>query len=91
MLAAGRLLLGELLAALTPTEPVVIRLDDTIERWWGERIAARGIYCDSVRSSRGHFVKTSGGRFNSNAPALPGDGYFDLCISLMAIAQQVSR
>jgi len=25
-------LLGELLAALAPTEPVVIRLDDTIER-----------------------------------------------------------
>ena len=84
-------MLGELLVALTPTEPVVIRLDDTIDRWWGERIAARGIYCDSVRLSRGHFVKTNGGCFNSNAPALPGDGYFDFFISLMAIAKQVFR
>ena len=87
MRAADRLLLGELLAALAPTGPVVMGLDDTIERRWGERIAARGIYRDPVRSSRGHFVKTSGGRFNATAPALPGDGYFDLFISLMAISK----
>ena len=65
VLAAGRLLLGELLAALAPTGPVVMGLDDTIERRWGERIAARGIYRDPVRSSRGHFVKTSGLRWLS--------------------------
>jgi hypothetical protein len=65
VLAAGRLLLGELLAVLTPTGPVVMGLDDTIERRWGERIAARGIYRDPVRSSRGHFVKTSGLRWLS--------------------------
>ena len=65
VLAAGRLLLGELLAVLAPTGPVVMGLDDTIERRWGERIAARGIYRDPVRSSRGHFVKTSGLRWLS--------------------------
>lgn len=65
VLAAGRLLLGELLVALASTGPVVMGLDDTIERRWGERIAARGIYRDPVRSSRGHFVKTSGLRWLS--------------------------
>ena len=53
VLAAGRLLLGELLAVLAPTGPVVMGLDDTIERRWGERIAARGIYRDPVRSALG--------------------------------------
>ena len=38
-------------------EPIVIGLDDTIERRWGARIRARGIYRDPVRSSHGHFVK----------------------------------
>ena len=36
---------------------VVIGLDDTIERRWGHKIRARGIYRDPVRSSKGHFVK----------------------------------
>jgi hypothetical protein len=40
-------------------------IDDTIERRWGKRIAARGIYRDPVRSSDSHFVKTSGLRWLS--------------------------
>ena len=40
-------------------------IDDTIERRWGKRIAARGIYRDLVRSSDSHFVKTSGLRWLS--------------------------
>jgi hypothetical protein len=44
---------------------VIIGVDDTIERRWGARIAARGIYRDPVRSSHGHFVKTSGLRWLS--------------------------
>ena len=43
--------------------PVVIGLDDTIERRWGTKIKARGIYRDPVRSSHGHFVKASGLRW----------------------------
>jgi len=39
---------------------VVVGIDDTIERRWGAKIKARGIYRDPVRSSRGHFVKASG-------------------------------
>jgi hypothetical protein len=46
-----------------PSGPVVIGIDDTIERRWGHKISARGIYRDPVRSSHGHFVKTSGLRW----------------------------
>ena len=59
---AHRLLLL-LVAAFVPAGPVVVGLDDSIERRWGARIAARGIYRDPVRSSRGHFVKASGWRW----------------------------
>lgn len=63
--AAGRLLLLLVGAFVRPGDPVVIGLDDTIERRWGPRITARGIYRDPVRSSKGHFVKTSGLRWLS--------------------------
>jgi hypothetical protein len=43
----------------------VIGVDDTLERRWGRRIAARGIYRDAVRSSHGHSVKASGLRWVS--------------------------
>src|SRR3954468_19459196 len=62
--AAGRLL-HLLLAASAPEGPVVIGVDETIERRWGARIGARGIYRDPVRSSRGHLVKASGLRWLS--------------------------
>jgi hypothetical protein len=45
--------------------PVLVGLDDTIERRRGAKIAAKGIYRDPVRSSKGHFVKTSGLRWVS--------------------------
>jgi hypothetical protein len=61
---AQRLVL-HLLDRLLPSGPVVIGIDDTIERRWGAKIKARGIYRDPVRSSKGHFVKTSGLRWLS--------------------------
>lgn len=51
-----RLLVGTFLSSDTS---VVIGVDDTIERRWGHEISARGIYRDPIRSSKGHFVKTS--------------------------------
>jgi hypothetical protein len=57
---ASRTLLGLLVAAFAPRGPVVLGIDDTIERRRGKRIAAKGIYRDPVRSSHGHFVKVSG-------------------------------
>jgi len=61
--AAAERLLRLLLAAFAPDGPVVVGIDETIERRWGARIGARGIYRDPVRSSRGHFVKASGLRW----------------------------
>src|SRR5918993_819143 len=63
--AAAEVLLGLLVAVFAPSGPVVIGVDDTLERRWGKRIAARGIYRDAVRSSHGHFVKASGLRWVS--------------------------
>jgi len=46
-------------------EPLVLGVDPTIERRWGAKISARGIYRDPVRSSDRHFVKSSGLRWIS--------------------------
>ena len=62
---AGGILLPMLVAEFAPTGPIVLGLDDTIERRWGPEISARGIYRDAVRSSDSHFVKTSGLRWLS--------------------------
>ena len=62
---AARLLLRLLLAAFVPSGPVLLGIDDTIERRRGKRIAAKGIYRDPVRSSHAHFVKASGLRWIS--------------------------
>jgi DDE superfamily endonuclease len=64
-LAASRLLLGLLVAAFAPTGRRVMGLDDHIERRRGEKITAKGLYRDPVRSSRSHFVKASGLRWLS--------------------------
>lgn len=64
-LATSRVLLEFMVKTFVPRGPLVMGLDDTIERRWGRKIAARGIYRDPVRSSRGHFVKVSGLRWLS--------------------------
>jgi DDE superfamily endonuclease len=61
----ARRLLHQLITAFVPEGPVVMAIDETIERRWGARIRARGIYRDPVRSSHGHFVKASGLRWIS--------------------------
>jgi hypothetical protein len=43
--------------------PIVIGIDETIERRRGAQIAARGVYRDPVRSSKEFFVKTTGLRW----------------------------
>ena len=63
--AGARILLGLLIDAFVPSGPIVLAVDGTIERRWGRRIRARGIYRDPVRSSDAHFVKTSGRRWIS--------------------------
>src|SRR6266699_3826995 len=62
----SRLLLLLLVLLFVPAnDPVVVGIDETIERRRGRKIAARGIYRDPVRSSREFFVKTSGLRWIS--------------------------
>jgi hypothetical protein len=67
----ARKLLSLILERLLPTGPVIIGIDDTIERRWGKKIAARGIYRDPVRSTHGHFVKASGLRWLSFMVMIP--------------------
>ena len=62
-LAVSRVLLRLLVAAFAPTGPLLVGIDETIERRRGKRIAAKGIYRDPVRSSHEHFVKASGLRW----------------------------
>jgi hypothetical protein len=62
-LKASRRLLMALIAAFAPSGPLVMALDDTIERRRGARIAARGLYRDPVQSSHNNLVKTSGLRW----------------------------
>jgi len=62
-LAVARGLLGLVVATFVATGPVVIGIDDTLERRRGAKIKAKGIYRDPVRSSRSHMVKASGLRW----------------------------
>ena len=54
-----------LLKTFLPSGTVVLGIDETIERRRGKKIKAKGIYRDPVRSSKSHFVKTSGLRWIS--------------------------
>ena len=60
---SGILLRVLLRAFVPPDRPLVLGLDDHIERRRGAKIAAKGIYRDPVRSSKSFFVKTSGLRW----------------------------
>jgi DDE superfamily endonuclease len=62
-LKASRILLSLLLEVFVPEGPVVMGIDETLERRRGERSSAKGIYRDPVRSSHTHFVKASGLRW----------------------------
>jgi hypothetical protein len=60
----SRILLHLLVRTFVPPEqPIVLGLDDHIERRRGAKITAKGIYRDPVRSSKSFFVKTSGLRW----------------------------
>ena len=62
---ASRILLRLLIATFSPSGTIVLGLDDTLERRRGAKIKALGIYHDPVRSSKSHFVKSSGLRWLS--------------------------
>jgi hypothetical protein len=64
-LVLSLVLLHMLLNTFLSFGPVVVGIDETIERRRGEKIKAKGIYRDPVRSSKSHFVKASGLRWIS--------------------------
>lgn len=64
-LEASHILLELLVSAFASSGPIIMGLDDTIERRRGAKIKAKGIYRDPVRSSHSHFVKASGLRWLS--------------------------
>jgi DDE superfamily endonuclease len=70
-LQAARILLGQLLDCFLPVGPVVVGIDETLERRWGSKIKKRGIYRDAVRSSGTHFAKSSGLRWISLMLLMP--------------------
>ncbi len=47
---ASRILLALLLEAFVPEGPLVLGIDETLERRWGKKIRAKGVYRDPVRS-----------------------------------------
>jgi DDE superfamily endonuclease len=58
--AAGRVLLGLILAVLPAPAPLVLPADDAIERRDGRRIRAKGCDRDPVRSSKAHPIQCVG-------------------------------
>ena len=54
------MLLGLLVEAFVPEgAPLVVGIDETLERRYGKKISARGVYRDPVRSTYETFVKSS--------------------------------
>jgi hypothetical protein len=74
---ASRLLLGLLVEAFVPEGPLVLGVDETLERRRGKKVGAKGIYRDPVRSTRHHFVKASALRW--------------ICVTLLAPVPWASR
>jgi hypothetical protein len=61
---ASRVMLGLLVEAFVPEgSPLVVGIDETLERRYGKKISARGVYRDPVRSTHQTFVKSSGLRW----------------------------
>src|SRR5215203_7447071 len=62
-LEASRILLGLLLDTFAGEGRLIVGIDETLERRYGKRISARGVYRDPVRSTHENFVKSSGLRW----------------------------
>jgi hypothetical protein len=75
---ASRILLQSLMKTFVAEEaPLVVGVDETLERRRGKKIEAKGIYRDPVRSSHSHLVKTSALRW--------------VCVTLLAEIPWASR
>jgi hypothetical protein len=68
---AAQVLSKLLIQTFVPSGPIVFGIDELLERRWGKKIAARAIYRDSSRSSKGFMVKSSGLRWISLQVLVP--------------------
>jgi hypothetical protein len=92
-LAAGHILLRLLVRAFAPPGPLIFGLDDTIERRWGVRIAARGIYRDPVptqslrQGQRLTLDVHDAARSHSMASTRRGPAFFDCLVPLRTLSR----
>ena len=59
-LALSKILLGMLIAILPVSWPILIAVDETLERRKGKKIKAKGVYRDAVRSSQSKVITSFG-------------------------------
>ena len=59
-LLGAKILLGMLIRLIPHSLPIVVGIDETIERRKGKKITAKGVYRDAVRSSSSNVVKCFG-------------------------------
>ena len=59
-MALAKILLGLLIALLPASWPVIVAVDETLERRKGKKIKAKGVYRDAVRSSQSNLVTSFG-------------------------------
>jgi hypothetical protein len=70
-LIAAKILLGMLVRILPPWMPLLILIDETLERRNGKKIKAKGCYRDAVRSSSNHVIRCLGLKWISMMLVVP--------------------
>lgn len=70
-LALSKILLGLLIKLLPDSWPILIAVDETLERRQGKKIKAKGVYRDAVRSSQSHVVTSYGLKWECMALIIP--------------------
>ena len=70
-LRLSKILLSLLLQLLPSSWPILIAVDETLDRRQGQKIKAKGLYRDAVRSSQSNVVISSGLKWESMALIVP--------------------
>jgi hypothetical protein len=70
-LALAKILLGLLVQLLPASWPIIIAVDETLERRRGKKIKAKGLYRDAVRSSQSNVVTSYGLKWECMALIVP--------------------
>ena len=70
-LVLSKILLGLLIKLLPESWPILVAVDETLERRQGKKIKAKGVYRDAVRSSQSHLVTSYGLKWKCMALIVP--------------------